>query len=110
MKLEKILNGNVEEICSKVVETFIKRNRGNSVTESSDIITEQGKTLIRTIEKFSNTLSERISTTLIFVENGKQVHLIIICTGYEGILFTRGPEGKAATLKKMEEIIEELGY
>lgn len=109
MNYERTMKGNLKEVSKAVIDKYLEKARFWSVSEQYQYVLNGFDFEIDLLEKMKTTLGERIALQMTFMQDGDDVILNAIATGFEGLLFNNGPEGKKATLAKVKECIDELG-
>ncbi len=109
MNYEKVMTGNLKEISKLITDTYLEKSRFWSISERYEYVLNGFDFEIVLLEKMKTTLGERIALQITFMQDGEMVIMNAIATGFEGLLFNKSPEGKQATLEKLQEIIEKLG-
>lgn len=108
MKYQTRVHRSFAETVETVTDQLIRKKAGNAITEQDDYCINDVHIAIRLIERFSKGLGERVAVQLTFIQDGEDVIIHALITGYEGILFLHSPEGQNAYLKDLKEIIEGL--
>ncbi|MCR5067915.1 MAG: DUF6054 family protein [Erysipelotrichaceae bacterium] len=108
MMFEAIVSCDFDSAVERVCEGLLKSRTGYTVTEQADYLIEGKKTAIRMIERYASAIGERTAVQLTFIEDGKQIVINAIASGYDGILFMHTREGQKAAIEAIRKITEEL--
>lgn len=109
MNYERTMNGNLKDVSKAIVDKYLEKAKFWSVSERYEYVLNGFDFEIVLLEKMKTTLGERIALQITFMQDGESVIMNAIATGFEGLLFNNGPEGKKATLAKVKEAADELG-
>ncbi len=106
-KLEKILNGNFDEIINRITEGILNGSSTASLEEKSDFITDNSRCSVRVFERYSYTGGNRVSLsiTLFQSENNEIFLSAITAGGSQAMLFKINTFGEEAFLDKLKELI-----
>ena len=101
------LKGEFEQIREMVCEKLLKSRTGFSISEQADYQLEGKRVSIRMIQRFASTIGERTAVQLTFLEDGDEVIVNAIASGFEGLLFLHTKEGQSAALEVLRKIEED---
>ena len=106
-KLEKILNGNFDEIINRITEGILNGSSSASLEEKSDFITDNSRCSVRVFERYSYTGGNRVSLSItLFQSDNKEIFLSAITAGgSQAMLFKINTFGEEAFLDKLKELI-----
>ena len=106
-KLEKILNGNFDEIINRITEGILNGSSTASLEEKSDFITDNGRCSVRVFERYSYTGGNRVSLSItLFQSDNNEIFLSAITAGgSQAMLFKINTFGEEAFLDKLKELI-----
>lgn len=106
-KLEKILNGNFEEILGKIENGILKGSISATLEGASDFVDGKVKCSVRVFERYSAIGSNRVSLNVTLLQNDdSKIHLSAITSGgSQAILFKINTLGEKAFLDKLKEIL-----
>ena len=81
-KLEKILNGNFDEIINRITEGILNGSSSASLEEKSDFITDNSRCSVRVFERYSYTGGNRVSLSItLFQSDNNEIFLSAITAG-----------------------------
>lgn len=106
-KLEKILNGNFDEIINRITEGILNGSSTASLEEKSDFITDNSRCSVRVFERYSYTGGNRVSLSItLFQSDNNEIFLSAITAGgSQAMLFKINTFGEKAFLDKLKELI-----
>lgn len=105
-KLEKVLNGNFNEILSRIESGILNGSMSASLEEKSDFSENGARCSVRVFERYSYTGSNRVSLSVTLFQNGGPIRLSAITSGgSQAMLFKINTFGEEAFLDKLAEII-----
>lgn len=106
-KLEKILNGNFDEIINRITEGILNGSSTASLEEKSDFITDNSRCSVRVFERYSYTGGNRVSLSItLFQSDNNEIFLSAITAGgSQAMLFKINTFGEEAFLDKLKELI-----
>ncbi len=106
-KLEKILNGNFDEIINRITDGILNGSSTASLEEKSDFITDNSRCSVRVFERYSYTGGNRVSLSItLFQSDNNEIFLSAITAGgSQAMLFKVNTFGEEAFLDKLKEII-----
>lgn len=106
-KLEKILNGNFDEIINRITDGILNGSSTASLEEKSDFITDNSRCSVRVFERYSYTGGNRVSLSItLFQSDNNEIFLSAITAGgSQAMLFKINTFGEEAFLDKLKELI-----
>ena len=106
-KLEQTLNGNFNQILSKIEQGILNGSMSASLEESSDFHSGDARCSVRVFERYSYSGGNRVSLSVILFQNGNEpIHLSAIATGgSQAMFFKFNTFGEEAFLDKLRELI-----
>ena len=106
-KLEKEIDGNFDEILSKIENGILKGSVSASLEDASDFVSAQARCSIRVFERYSAIGSNRVSLSVTLFQNkNSKIYLSAITSGGSQALFFKiNTLGENAFLDKLKEII-----
>lgn len=106
-KLEKILNGNFDEIINRITDGILNGSSTASLEDKSDFISENARCSVRVFERYSYTGSNRVSLSVTLFQSGNnEIYLSAITAGgSQAMLFKINTFGEEAFLDKLKELI-----
>jgi len=105
-KLEKVLNGNFNEILSRIESGILNGSMSASLEEKSDFSENGARCSVRVFERYSYTGRNRVSLSVTLFQNGGPIRLSAITSGgSQAMLFKVNTFGEEAFLDKLAEII-----
>ncbi len=106
-KLEKILNGNFDEIINRITDGILNGSSTASLEEKSDFITDNSRCSVRVFERYSYTGGNRVSLSItLFQSDNNEIFLSAITSGgSQAMLFKINTFGEEAFLDKLKELI-----
>lgn len=106
-KLEKILNGNFNQILKKIEEGILNGSTSATLEESSNFISGDARCSVRVFERYSYTGGNRVSLNVTLFQNGDEpVRLSAITAGgSQAAFFKVNTWGEEAFLDKLKEIL-----
>lgn len=106
-KLEKTLNGDFDQIISKIVNGIINGSVSATLEDKSDFMTGNSRCSVRVFERYSYMGGNRVSLSVtLFQEGNGPVHMSAITSGgSQAMFFKVNTFGEEAFLEKLEEIL-----
>ncbi len=106
-KLEKILNGDFNEIIKRITDGIISGSSTASLEEASDFITDNARCSVRVFERYSYTGGNRVSLSVTLFQSGNNEIFLSAITagGSQAMLFKINTFGEEAFLDKLKELI-----
>ena len=106
-KLEQTLNGNFNQILSKIEQGILNGSMSASLEESSDFHSDDARCSVRVFERYSYSGGNRVSLSVTLFQNGNEpIHLSAIATGgSQAMFFKFNTFGEEAFLDKLRELI-----
>ena len=106
-KLEQTLNGNFNQILSKIEQGILNGSMSASLEESSDFHSGDARCSVRVFERYSYSGGNRVSLSVTLFQNGNEpIHLSAIATGgSQALFFKLNSFGEEAFLDKLRELI-----
>ncbi len=107
-KLEKIIEGNFDEIIRRITDGIINGSSTASLEDMSDFISDNARCSVRVFERYSYTGGNRVSLSVtLFQSNNDQIHLSAITSGgSQAMLFKINTFGEEAFLNELKKIID----
>lgn len=106
-KLEQTLNGNFNQILSKIEQGILNGSMSASLEESSDFHSGDARCSVRVFERYSYSGGNRVSLSVTLFQNGNDaIRLSAITTGgSQAMFFKLNTFGEEAFLDKLRELI-----
>lgn len=106
-KLEKIINGDFNELLSKIENGILDGNISATLEDSSDFFIKNSKCSVRVFERYSAIGNNRVSLSVtLFQHNNSEIYLSAITSGgSQAVLFKINTFGEKAFLDKLEQIL-----
>lgn len=106
-KLEKILNGDFEQILKKIESGILNGSFSASIEDSSDICDGDARCSVRVFERYSYAGGNRVSMSVTLFQNGYgPVYLCAITSGgSQAVLFKINTFGEETFLDKLRELL-----
>lgn len=106
-KLEQTLNGNFNQILSRIEQGILNGSMSASLEESSDFHSGDARCSVRVFERYSYSGGNRVSLSVTLFQNGNEpIHLSAIATGgSQAMFFKFNTFGEEAFLDKLRELI-----
>lgn len=106
-KLEKVLNGNFDEIIQFIEKGILEGSLSASLEDSSDFQTGQSRCSVRVFERYSYMGKNRVSLNLtLFQEGSSPVYLSAITSGgSQAVFFKINTLGENAFLEKLNQLL-----
>lgn len=106
-KLEKVLNGNFDEILHKIESGIQGGSMTASLEDSSDFQDGDARCSIRVFERYSYSGSNRVSLSITLFQNGTGPVFISAITsgGSQAMFFKVNTWGEEAFLEKLMELL-----
>ena len=106
-KLEKVLDGNFDQILSKIEEGILNGSASATLEESSNFISVDARCSVRVFERFSYSGGNRVSMNITLFQNGDgPIYLSAVTAGgSQATFFKINTFGEEAFLDKLKEII-----
>lgn len=106
-KLEQTLNGNFNQILSRIEQGILNGSMSASLEESSDFHSGDARCSVRVFERYSYSGGNRVSLSVTLFQNGNEpIHLSAIATGgSQAMFFKLNTFGEEAFLDKLRELI-----
>ena len=107
-KLEKILQGNLDQILHKIENGILNGSMSASLEETSNFRSGDARCSVRVFERFSFIGSNRVSLNVTLFQSGNgPVHLSAITSGgSQAIFFKLNTFGEDAFLAEIRRIVE----
>ncbi len=107
-KLEKILQGNLDQILHKIENGILNGSMSASLEETSNFRSGDARCSVRVFERFSFIGSNRVSLNVTLFQSGNgPVHLSAITSGgSQAIFFKLNTFGEDAFLDEIRRIVE----
>ena len=107
-KLEKILQGNLDQILHKIENGILNGSMSASLEETSNFRSGDVRCSVRVFERFSFIGSNRVSLNVTLFQSGNgPVHLSAITSGgSQAIFFKLNTFGEDAFLDEIRRIVE----
>ena len=106
-KLEKILNGNFNELIDLIENGILKSSFSASLEDKSDFKSENARCSVRVFERYSTVGNNRVTLNVtLFQENDGPIFLSAITSGgSQAMFFKINTWGEEAFLQKLNEIL-----
>lgn len=106
-KLEKTLNGNFNQILSKIENGILSGSMSASLEESSNFRCGDARCSVRVFERFSYSGGNRVSMNITLFQNGDgPIYLSAVTAGgSQATFFKINTFGEEAFLDKLKEIL-----
>ncbi len=105
-KLEKTVNGDFNEILSRIEKGILNGSATASIEDSSDFSDNGARCSVRVFERYSYTGSNRVSLSVTLFQNGGPVRISAITSGgSQAMLFKVNTFGEEAFLDKLAELL-----
>lgn len=106
-KLEKILNGNFNELIDLIEGGILKSSFSASLEDKSDFKSENARCSVRVFERYSTVGNNRVTLNVtLFQENDGPIFLSAITSGgSQAMFFKINTWGEEAFLQKLNEIL-----
>ena len=106
-KLEKILNGDFEQILKDIEHGILNGSMSASLEDSSDICDGDARCSVRVFERYSYAGGNRVSMNVTLFQNaGGSIYLCAITSGgSQAMLFKVNTLGEEAFLDKLRELL-----
>ncbi|MBR5721456.1 MAG: hypothetical protein IKX78_03105 [Clostridia bacterium] len=106
-KLEQTLNGNFDEILSRIENGILSGSISASLEASTDFFDGDARCSVRVFERYSYIGSNRLSMSVTLFQNGNGPIRICAVTsgGSQAIFFKINTFGEEAFLDKLREIL-----
>lgn len=106
-KLEQTLNGNFNQLLSKIEDGILNGSMTASLEDQSDFRSGDARCSVRVFERFSNAGGNRVSLSVTLFQNGDgPIHLSAITAGGSQALFFKiNTWGEEAFLDKLRELL-----
>ncbi len=106
-KLEQIINGNFEQILSKIEKEIVSGSMSASLEDKSDFRSGDAKCSVRVFERYSYAGNNRVSLSVTLFQNADEpIHLSAITSGgSQAMFFKINTWGEEAFLDKLRELL-----
>lgn len=106
-KLEKIINGNFNELIDLIEDGILKSSFSASLEDKSDFKSENARCSVRVFERYSTVGNNRVTLNVtLFQENDGPIFLSAITSGgSQAMFFKINTWGEEAFLQKLNEIL-----
>ena len=106
-KLEKMVNGNFNQLLRKIENGIINGSVSASLEDSSDFISGDARCSVRVFERYSYTGNNRVSLSVTLFQNGDEpIHVSAITAGgSQAMFFKLNTWGEEAFLDKLRELL-----
>lgn len=106
-KLEKIINGNFNELIDLIEDGILKSSFSASLEDKSDFKSENARCSVRVFERYSTVGSNRVTLNVtLFQEKDGPIFLSAITSGgSQAMFFKINTWGEEAFLQKLNEIL-----
>lgn len=106
-KLEQLLDGDYEQLLSKIENGILGGSVSASLEESSDFCDSDARCSVRVFERYSYSGGNRLSLTVTLFQNGGgPIHLSAIASGGSQAMFLKfNTFGEEAFLEKLRELL-----
>lgn len=106
-KLEKVLNGNFDEIISLIEKGILEGSFSASLEDSSDFQCGHSRCSVRVFERYSYMGQNRVSLNVTLFQEGQgPVHLSAITAGgSQAVFFKINTFGEDAFLEKLKKLL-----
>jgi hypothetical protein len=106
-KMERILQGNFNEILDRIEQGIIRGSLSASLEDSSDFVSGSSRCSVRVFERYSALGSNRVSLSVTLFEAADgTIHLSAITSGgSQAMFFKINTFGEQAFLDKLEAVL-----
>ena len=106
-KLEKVINGNFNEVLNKIEREIISGSISATLEDKSDFVIGNNKCSVRVFERYSYFGSNRVSLSVtLFQGDDEKIYVSAITSGgSQAVFFKINTFGEEAFLDKLREII-----
>lgn len=106
-KLETTLNGNFNELLSRIENGILNGSFSATLEESSDFNQNGARCSVRVFERYSYIGSNRVSLSVTLFQNDGPIYLSAVTSGgSQAVLFKVNTWGEESFLDCLREIIE----
>ena len=108
-KLESLLHGDFEYILDRIESEMLSGNISATLEDYSDYYSDNCRYALRVFERYSFVGRNRVSLSLLLMQDGDDIHLTAITAGGSQAIFLKmNTLGEQAYLNKLKEIIDYL--